>query len=293
MIVAGELLHESRPSFLAEVPIMKTRLLVLAVFALLLSQGAGQSSQKFTDAQLEMYLRSVCGDQLTIGEGMTESNKLYLCGVCPDFTPAPGWTNPNGGSAWEYADRLEGRFSQTQRPEVILTFQGCEQIDPGGGAILLQFDGKAWQRLDYFSGPPFEPGYSSLHALRQKNGLDLMIGLNNFTRNGQQSVYLTASQYNRNLEGLLGTQLLFNAQHPDGSACKGAGSSLMDSPVVKLASGGKLRVAFSRSVVNYDAKCQVKIGPAKTQMLEWTLNGSKLVPSAATVTAMKQLKIAP
>jgi hypothetical protein len=273
---------------------MKTRLLVLALIALLLvSQGAGQSSPKFGDTQLETYLRSVCGDQLNIGEGMIEGSKLFLCGVCPDFTPAPGWSDPNGGNAWEYADRLEGRFSQTQRPEVILTFQGCEQIDPGGGAILLQFDGNDWQRLGYFSGPPFEPGYSSLHALRQKNGLDLMLGLNNFSRNGQQSVYLTASQYNRKFESLLETQLLFKAQHPDGSACKGSSSSLMDSPSIKLASAGKLRVAFSRSVLNYDAKCQLKIGPAKTQMLEWNLNGSKLVPSAATVMAMKQLKIAP
>jgi hypothetical protein len=176
---------------------------------------------------------------------------------------------------------------------VILTFQGCEQIDPGGGAILLQFDSTNWQRLDYFSGSPFEPGYSSLYALRQKNGLDLMIGLNNFARDGQQSVYLTSSQYNKQFEGLLETQLLFKAQHPDGSACKGTSSSLMDSPSVKLASAGKLRVAFSRSVLDYDAKCQLKIGPAKTQLLEWNLNGAKLVPTAATVTAVKQLKIAP
>jgi hypothetical protein len=273
---------------------MKIRLALIALITLLfVSQGAGQSGQKFADAQLETYLRSVCGAQLTVGEGMMEGSKLFLCGVCPDFTPAPGWSDPNGAPAWEYADRLEGRFSQTQRPEVILSFQGCEQIDPGGGAILLQFDGKEWQRLDYFSGPPFEPGYSSLHGLRQKNGLDLMIGLNNFARNGQQSVYLTASQYNRKFEGLLGTQLLFQTQHPDGSACKGTSSSLMDSSVVKLASAGKLRVAFSRSLLNYDSKCQLKIGPAKTQLLEWNLNGAKLVPTAATVTAMKRLKIAP
>jgi hypothetical protein len=272
---------------------MKTRLLVLSLVALMLSQGAGQSSQKFGDAQLETYLRSVCGDQLNIGEGMIEGSKMFLCGVCPDFTSAPGWSDPNGGNAWEYADRLEGQFSQTQRPEVILTFQGCEQIDPGGGAILLQFDGNDWQRLGYFSGPPFEPGYSSLHALRQKNGLDLMLGLNNFSRNGQQSVYLTASQYNRKFESLLETQLLFKAQHPDGSACKGTSSSLMDSPSIKLASTGKLRVAFNRSVLNYDAKCQLKIGPAKTQLLEWNLSGSKPVPTPATVRAMKQLKITP
>ena len=96
---------------------MKTRLLVVALITLLLvSQGSGQSNQKFGDAQLETYLRSVCGDQLTVGEGMIEGSKLFFCGVCPDFTPAPGWSDPNGGTTWEYADRLEGRFSQTQRP---------------------------------------------------------------------------------------------------------------------------------------------------------------------------------
>ena len=158
----------------AEVTIMEIRLVLVSLIILLLvSQGAGQSSQKFGDVQLETYLRSVCSDQLTVGEGIIEGSKLFLCGACPEFTPAPDWSDPNGAPAWEYADRLEGRFSQTQRTEVILTFQGCEQIDPGGGAILLQFDGQDWQRLAYFSGPPFEPGYSSLHALRQKNGLDL------------------------------------------------------------------------------------------------------------------------
>ena len=271
---------------------MNIRLLCVSLLIAIASPGLGQGNAAFTDAHLEAFMRQACQGQFTKGEGM-DGQKLFFCGVCPAFTPAPGWTDPNGGTVWEFADRLEGRFSQSAKPEVMLTFQGCEQIDPGGGAVLLQWNGSAWVRLDYLSGPPFEPGFSSLRKLRQANGLDVVVGLNDFVRSGEHSLFLTASRYNRNAEGLLATQLLFKSHQADGFNCAAPTSSLDDTAQIKSSANGRLLVAFGRRAVKLDGKCQPTFGPRTALSLEWVLQGAQLVPTAATAKALTQLKIAP